>query len=334
MRRLIRGVTVFALIWAGWWVFASHSLQASMEQWLSDRRAEGWQAETSGIESSGFPFFLQKTLVAPALADPETGVAFSTSALELRAPVLWPGYVTLSFPPDEIVLASPQGQQAINAEGARAELRLKPGTALELEEMALTSGAWSLTAPEGSLMAAQGLTLRLRQNEDLALAYDLTFEAPAFQPGTIPRSALRIPADWPLAFDTLSLDATVVFDRVIDRAIIEEARPQPTRLDLRVLEAVWGTLLLRASTDLNVSPDGRLTGDLSLQARNWRGLLDLADAAGTVPPALLPQIESVLQALAQGTGNPDTIDVTLSLRDGRAFLGFIPLGPAPRIILR
>ncbi len=334
MERLIWMITVFVLVWTGWWFFAAQSLQSGLDQWFADRRTEGWQADNSDIQSSGFPFTLQKTLVAPALADPETGVAFSTSALTFSAPAWWPGYVTVSFPNDDIVMASPKGRQVINSDGARAEMRLKPGSALELEEMALTSGAWSLTAPEGSLMAARGLTLRIHENENVALAYDVTFDAPAFQPGTIPRNRLRIPSDWPIAFDNLSLDATVAFDRVIDRATIEDARPQPTRVELHLLEAVWGTLLLRASTDLKVSPEGMLNGDLSLQARNWRALLDLAHSAGTVPPALLPQLESILQALAQGTGNPDTIDVTLSLRDGRMFLGFIPLGPAPLLILR
>ena len=37
---------------------------------------------------------------------------------------------------------------------------------------------------------------------------------------------------------------------------------------------------------------------------------------------------------AQSSGNPEALDVTITLRNGTAFLGFIPLGPVPPIRLR
>ena len=333
MRRLFWLAIVFSLLWSGWWFFAAQSLQVGLTQWLAERRAEGWQAETSNIRSAGFPMRLEKTLVAPALADPDTGVAFTTGAIVISAPAWWPGYVTVSFPSDEIALASPEERHLIASTDARADLRLKPGSALELEELALASGAWSLTTPAGSLMAAQGLALRMALTEDAANTYDFAFDAPAFQLGSVPREVMHVPSDWPIAFDSLTLDATITFDRTIDRTTIEVARPQPKRIDLQLAEAVWGALLLRASATLDVSAQGVLSGEVSLQARNWQALLSLAETAGIVPPVMLPQLDSILGALARGSGNPDTLDVAVTLRDGTIYLGFIPLGIAPQLIL-
>jgi hypothetical protein len=63
-------------------------------------------------------------------------------------------------------------------------------------------------------------------------------------------------------------------------------------------------------------------------------MLDLAEAAGKLSRARRQQSEGILQALAQASGNPKTLDVTLSLGDGAIKLGFIPLLPSPRLLLR
>lgn len=334
MRRLVWLAVVFALLWSGWWFFASSSLQAGIETWLAERRGEGWQAEVTEISMSGYPTALDAVLQRPVLADPQTGVVFEASSLRINASAFWPGFVRLVFPADEMIFASPEQRRTAIAQDAIADLRLHPGSDLELEELALTAGRWTLAAPEGTVLGAQALTLRMRQDTEDPTRYDFMLDAPAFQPGSVPRRALRVPADWPVTFDSLALDMSVAFDRAVDRTAIEVSRPQPRRIDLRLAEAVWGTLLIRSAATLHVTETGILNGEVSLQARNWQDMLTLAESAGTLPSAMRPQIENVLSALARSGGNPDTIDVTIAVRDGTMFMGFVPLGAAPRLILR
>lgn len=334
MRRLIWLGIVFVLGWSGWWFFASSSLQNGIDLWLSDRRAEGWQAEVVETRTGGYPFALEATLVSPVLTDPDSGVAFTASQLEITAPAWWPGYVSVAFPQDDMGFASPLVRHTVQADTAIADFRLHPGTALEVEELALRSGAWVLAAPEGSLMGADGLTLSMLQAPDDPNQYAFLLDAPAFEPGRLPRSALRVPDDWPVAFDSLAVALDITFDRRFDRTTLEDARPQPRRVNMERAEAKWGALSLLAAATLDVAPDGQLSGEVSLQARNWQDILILAETAGALPSGLRPQLESVLGALARSSGNPDNIDATLTLRDGRIFIGFIPLGRAPRLILR
>ena len=334
MQRLVWLGVVFAILWSGWWFFAASGLQAGLTAWFEDRRQEGWQADIADTTLSGFPLKLDVALVRPLLADPETGVAFEASSLLVSAPTYWPGYVSVVFPQDEISFASPVYRSTVQAENAIANLRLHPGTALEVEQLALTSGPWALNTPDGSLIAAQGLRVSLDQDPENTSRYQATFDAPAFQPGSVPRAALRIPVDWPIAFDSLTVDMTVTFDRPIDRRTLETERPQPRRIDLSLAQAAWGTLLLRSAAELDVTDDGLLNGEVSLQAKNWQDMLTLAETAGVLPPTLRPQAENILAALARGSSNPNSIDVALSLREGNIFLGFIPLGKAPRLVLR
>jgi hypothetical protein len=85
---------------------------------------------------------------------------------------------------------------------------------------------------------------------------------------------------------------------------------------------------------LDVDADGNPTGTLSLQARNWREMLAVAEASGSLPQQIRPQVERALGLLASASGNPDAIDVTLTLANGTVSLGFLPLAPAPQLILR
>ncbi len=334
MRRLIWLAVVFVLVWSGWWFFASSSMKNGIDVWLSDRRAEGWQAEVVETRTGGYPFALEAIMVSPVLADPDSGVAFSASQLEIAAPAWWPGYVSVTFPQDNMVFASPLLRHTVQAQTAIADFRLHPGTALEVEELALRSGTWVLATPQGSLMGADGLTLSMLQAPDDPNRYSFVLDAPAFEPGRLPRSALRVPEDWPVAFDSLALAMEITFDRPFDRTTLEDARPQPRRVDLELAEAQWGALSLLGAATLDVAPGGLLSGEVSLQARNWQDILTLAETAGALPPELRPQLERVLGALARSSGNPDNIDAALTLRDGRIFVGFIPLGRAPLLVLR
>ena len=334
MRRVVGLAVILALIWCGWWVWAARAAERAVEQWFADRRAEGWQAEFAGFEMSGFPLQFDAQVALPALADPETGVAVTTSGIGVSAPAWWPGDVTVTLPQDPITLASPESRATLTMDQAGAVMRLHPGSALELEETRLASGPWSLSAPVGDVLSAADLHVAFQQDTADPPRYTISMRAAGLQPGPVPRAALRVPQSWPLTFDQFALNMQVVFDRVWDRRAVEVARPQPRRVQVDLAEAVWGDLRLRAAADLAVDAEGVADGTVSLQARNWQEMLTLAEAAGILPSAVRPQAESVLSALAQASGDPRSIDVDLTLRNGLMLLGFVPLGPAPRLVLR
>lgn len=325
MRRLVWIALLCVTAWCGWWVFASQNLSRGVEIWFDDRRAEGWQADLSGVQINGFPFQLNATIDAPALVDPDTGVAFSTSRLILSAPAWWPGYVTLNLPQDGMMFATPRTKRTVLISSGIAKMRLKPSSALELESLTLSSGPVQVKSGEQELIGAQGIELGLMQNENQPNLYSVTANVAALRPGADQRRVLRVPEALPDTYESLVLDMKVLLTRPIDRSTLEVARPQPERVDLKLAEAEWGPMLLRTSAALDISETGLATGDISFQARNWRDMLTLLEAAGVIPASAKPQAENILTMLANGSGNPDTLDVALVARDGRLFLGFIPV---------
>jgi hypothetical protein len=217
-------------------------------------------------------------------------------------------------------------------EGGIVGLDLAAQRDLALRDLHWTSGAWSIVTPEGGLVSAAGLQMRMTHTGGMTYKIDLSADAPA--PGDVLRDALRVPKDWPVEFEALAVDASVAFDRAWDMRAVNDRRPQPRRLDLRLARATWGSLHVNIAANLDIDADGLSSGDIHVQAENWRDMLQLAETAGILPTRLLPQADRALSALAGASGNPSTIDVTLTARRGLLTLGFIPLGPAPRIVLR
>jgi hypothetical protein len=132
----------------------------------------------------------------------------------------------------------------------------------------------------------------------------------------------------------MKIDARLAFDAPWDRHAIEDRRPQITAIDLSRLAARWGAMELEAAGNLSVDSEGRPEGRITMRAVNWRDMLGVAASAGWIPQELLPTAERALGLLAGFSGNPDTIDAPLSFQNGFISLGPVPLGPAPRLVLR
>ncbi|MFC3616205.1 DUF2125 domain-containing protein [Lutimaribacter marinistellae] len=333
MLRLVRVLLILAALWSLYWFAAAYGLRSSVSNWFAAREAEGWQADYADLATSGFPLRHLTTLTAPALADPATGTAWRADWLTFDSPAIWPGRQTLRFADTPQRLSYFDQTAVIEAQGMSAELHLAPGVALELERMALTSGPWALRQEGGPLAEAQSLTLEMVQTDD-APTYRIAASAEAFTPGDGLRRMLRPTSALPRSFETAQAEMTVTFDKPWDRTALEERRPQPQAVDLRLAELHWGELRLFATGSLSIDEQGIPTGEVAIKAENWREMLAMAQAAGALPPQAVEPAARVLGMLAGLGGNPKALDAQLNFREGFVALGPIPLGPAPRFILR
>jgi hypothetical protein len=138
----------------------------------------------------------------------------------------------------------------------------------------------------------------------------------------------------PEVVEGMAVTADVTFDAPWDRFAVEVARPQVTALDLSDLTAQWGGIQMRAAGELTVDAEGLPEGRITLKITNWRDLLQVAGNAGLVPAPLMPTVERALEILAGLSGPRDTLDAPLTFANGVLSFGPLPLGPAPRIVIR
>jgi hypothetical protein len=333
MLRLIRVVIVLGLLWSAYWYIAGFGLRSGIEGWFITQSERGWQADYATIETSGYPTRHRTMLTSPALADPATGTAWQGDWLELDSPAIWPGRQTLRFAATPQRFSYFDRTLVIEAQDMQADFHLHPGIALALDRLALTAGAWSISGPKGPVANADDLTLSMVQTEQ-AETYEITINAADFTPGEEIRRILASSTVLPRSFDALKLDTAIQFDKQWDRSALEEKRPQPVAIDLKLAELHWGELRLFAAGKLDVDAQGIPTGEIALKAENWREMLAMAEAAGAIPRQAVDPAERVLNMLASLGGNPSALDVQLNFRDGFVALGPLPIGPAPRLILR
>ncbi len=333
MIRLLKIVIGLAVVWSLYWAIAAYGLRTGVATWFDTQAARGWQADYADLSTAGYPLTHTNTLTSPALADPANGTAWQADWLRLESPAIWPGRQTLSFADTPQRFSYFDQTSILEAEDMQAELHLHPGVALELERMTLTAGDWLVIDDGGEVVGANSLTLSMVQT-DQPQTYDFDAAADRFTPGDGLRRLTRSMESLPRSFEALELQMSVTFDRVWDRTALEDSRPQPRIIGVKLAEMHWGALRLKAAGDVTVDEAGIPTGIIAVQAENWREMLAMAQSAGAIPVQAVGPAERVLGMLASMGGNPNTLDVQLNFRDGFIALGPLPLGPAPRIILR
>jgi hypothetical protein len=312
MIRLLAVIFAVALAWAGAWVWMSMSLRGDIETWFDDRRDDGWAAEYSDLSISGFPNRLDVTLTDLVLADPDSGLVWETPFLQMFRLIYRPGHHIIAFADTQAFGLKGEVYQ-ITSEGLRASVVSDAeGRILRSN---LESAVLNIAGPEGAAALA-GVNLGAsRGDSDSRYLLGLTVDQIAGLGGadsTAQAVSVRLVAD---------------FDRPW-RITPQTDRPQPRRLDLRLAELRADPLTLRMTGDLDLDPEGRASGEVTLRADNWRDGLAEARAKGTLPDWLADLTETSLGALA-ALGNGRSLDLILRMDRGQVWLGILPMGTIP-----
>jgi hypothetical protein len=112
-------------------------------------------------------------------------------------------------------------------------------------------------------------------------------------------------------------------------AAFAKAPPRLAALDLTGAELLWDGHRIAAAGPLSFAADGTPEGTILISLTDWPVWLDLALAAGLLPPERKPMLAAVGQYLA-AQSKDGTVQVPLSFARGRMTLAAVPLGPAPK----
>lgn len=335
MRKLLILILLAAAGWSGYWFVGSSGVKSGFESWFETRRAEGWVAEYADLSVSGFPNRIDTRFTGLELADPDTGLAWEAPKFEIAALSYKPNHVIAIWPPEQR-LATPFEKFSVRSADMRASLVLEANTDLTLARTVMTAQNLEIIpSGEAGVTEIGALTLAAEKvPADEAPSYRLGLTADGFAPSLPWRQHIDPGDTLPETLEALNADIAVTFDKPWDRHAIEDARPQPIRIKVKLAKAHWGQLELQAAGEVTVNEAGVPEGTLTLKARNWREILQLSVKAGALPEGLAKTLEDGLSLISQLAGNPKTLDIPLDFRNDRVMLGPIPLGPAPVLRLR
>ena len=330
LRWLTKILVILAVLWAGWWWIATSGLQKGLEAFWQSQQNDGLETTVDETARSGFPLKIGATLRGISISDPAAQTQLELPQIAITSPIYWPGHARVTFPAAPITFTAPQGPLTLTSDGMQADLRLHPGAALQLEALRGVGRSISLDAVEGRVISIEDLKADITQGA-APETYAVTFTATGFAPGSLLRQGMQIPDAWAQSFAPVVADMTVTFDRPWDRSALHSTRPQPRNIVINQVSAEWEQLAMGLNGQLSVDTAGVPTGAVRVQVSNWQHIFDMAIANTNVPQQWVSTIEGVLQAMSDAEG---TLDLPITLENGQMRVGFLPLGPAPRLILR
>lgn len=333
MSRIVIWVAaIFAVLYAGYWVVGWQGALRAIPAWAEDRREDGWQVDYSDLAVRGFPSRFDTTLGDLVIADPATGWAWEGAFFQLLALSYRPNHLIAVLPPAH-TLSTPLSRYDVTQDQARASLVVTLEANPQIDRATVVIDAPRVATREWS-SSAHALRFATRRLDDAPLTHEIGLQATSLIPSAGIKAQLDPAGLLPGAIATLRLDAALSFDAPWDRWALEERRPQLTAIDLREARASWGGMDLRLTGVLDVDGFGLATGEVAVQAENWRDMLDVAERGGALPPRLRPLLEGALEGLSDLSGRNETLDLDLTITGGRISVGFLPLGQLPPLLLR
>lgn len=331
MKRLTVLIGIAAMAWSGFWLAGYWGLSKGIPAWFEARQNDGWVAEYEELSVRGYPSRLDSTLTGLSLADPRTGVAWDAPFLQFFALTYRPHHLIAVWPNTQAV-STPQEKLTINTTDMRASLVLDPGTDLTLARSNLAIEGLAISSSQDWELFASAVKLAMHRQEDVPASYRIALQADDLAP----KAMLNLPDDFdlPRSFSSFRADLSAEFTRPWDRSTIEQDRPQPVAIDLTLAEIIWGDLELNAAGAVTIDDFGYPTGEITIRAVNWREILDVARQSEKFPKSVVDTVEQALTFVSGLSGNSNTLDIPLNFKGGATLLGPLPIGPAPKIILR
>ncbi|SDE37844.1 DUF2125 domain-containing protein [Limimaricola pyoseonensis] len=321
MRLILILVALAALAFGGWWVWGSRQVDARLAQVTADLEDRGWQLDYETEGTTGFPYRFLLDLDEIAAVSPDGGFGWQSPRLRFVSQSYQPNRL-IALAADEHVVRLPGQELAITAQAPRASGAVELDTRLPVSEATAEAGAVRIRSDLG-WEATLGRVLTALRAVPEGEGYDVFAEATAL---ALPEALLaawdpqgRLPREIPIT----RLEAGLATDAPLALA---GAPARVEALDLRELSLDWGPVKLDGEGRLEIAADGTPEGELVLRITGWQVLLDLAAEAG-LPVAQSPLLRGALEQM-QSDG---VLEAPISFSDGRMALGFVPLGPAPRL---
>ena len=314
MRTLFFVVTAIAALYGGYWFLGSSQVEARAEAALAGLGVQGWAVDYTDLDTVGFPSRFDTTVTDLALSSPDGQLGWAAPSFQVLAISYRPNRVSAVWPPEQRLTLAGQPVD-IASQGLRASATFGLSADLPLERATLEGGLSAVSSRAGWAFCFDRLLAGVRR-ADAAATYDLILEAEGLRPATVSAN-----------LGHLRLDAQVTLDAPLDRRL--QGAPRLMALAIRDARLTQGDVALTASGDLAPDAQGFLAGTVLLTAENWRGLLDLLDAAGILIHDQAPFLQGALEELARGS---DRLEVPVTFRDGRVEALGLVLLQAPQVL--
>ena len=316
------GIVVFLILYSAGWFLAASQIRSRLAAFLDGERTSGLSAECADMDVRGFPFRIGVFCDTVRLDHAPMAASASFGALRSAAQVYRPGHAVVELDGPAEIRVSPG--LTLSADWSLLHSSVKAGfSGLERSSLSYDqlAGNVLLTAAGKStdFAAAHGEAHLRRNGPDLDAA--LSVEKLELKPG---KGANLLPPANAVLDITLADRAFLMEPGRLTRDALRDSKGEMRKLALDLGDGMVAT----ASGPYSIDAEGLISGEFEVTMTNiegWRRTL-----AKAFPDAedLVENIGGMLSVLSNGGKEAR---VKLNVRDGTAFLAFIPIGVLPRL---
>ncbi|MDQ0420545.1 hypothetical protein J2045_001569 [Peteryoungia aggregata LMG 23059] len=302
------------------WYFAAEFLRNRILSFFGGGNPAGVTASCEDATMGGYPFRFRLNCSRLSLDDHFQGVAASFGPVRAAAQIYNPGHVVWEMDAPAEIRSALGFNTALDWTNMQSSFRIGL-SGLSRSSLMLEGLNATVTSTVSSLqlqVTAPSAQSHVRQNEgnlDYAtLVRDVTVSVDGEKIALPPVSA--------------SLDATFA-DKggLLDPRIAQEQKLYGTKGEIRRMVVDLGEgRVLTLSGPFEVGDDGLLSGRIKIEVEQIRAWRDAVKKAYPEQADMVDNVANVLRALAFGR---DDSEAEITIQNGIASLGFIPLGQIP-----
>ena len=316
MKRTIIFISIVVMLCAGWtvgWYFVEGQVVTAIDRSKAGLSDRGHMLECIDQETGGYPFRFSLQCERISYINQNSGLTFQANALRTAAQIYQPNKVVAEF-------------------DGPATLRTPTGRQIDLGWDSLRSSA------KFDISGAERTSVHARELEVLDIARNQTIRIDDFQfhgrkegennlrVALFAQNVVSIKQLWPdfdLNAEVLLQNAHAALMRRPD--IVALGRLDGLDGELKSMSYASGeSSMIEIAGPFTIDKKGILTGTFNVKLIDGERIL--ADLSGALPDRrdLLFKIGQVLKLATAETNG--VVSVTIVVKDGNAFLGFIPLG--------
>lgn len=318
---LAGAVILACLLWTSGWLYAADQMKTHLPALLQLAARNGIVSDCGNADVRGYPFRIGLFCDQTRMEIPSRQITVTSAGFRSAAQIYRPGHV-ISELDGPLIVTDTNGMSAkLDWQTLRTSsvVGMNGLDRASLEGRLLSLGLDTPRLPSRLATTAAGFDFHIRQHD---------------QDADIAGSASQISARFgpEIEAQSLSYDLTLLGGA----AWLSGQGDAPKTLRGSTVRIHDATLDLSDASELSFSgqididPQGLLSGSLKVKIR---GIAEISKVVAVFAPELADQIDGlgpVLSALDSETGD-NAITLPLTLRNGRASMGFIPLGQIPPI---
>ncbi len=308
---LIAVIVICAIGWSVYWVIGGRIMDERVERWLDFPADSGWSVAYDSVALAGYPNRFDTTVTGFELRHKDSEAAWRINPLRLFALSYQPQKFIAVWPAEQTVILPRGGLVDVFTDDMRASMSFGVD-ALPYEAVMSIKGAL-LATPMGAVPI-----------EDVLLAMRVVDSGDGEGSGTDYDVDMRMDGLYlPVQDEPSRIDG-----HIRARVVMDEARVDIMSSDVR-LEGV----VLQATGSLRADTDGYLVGDLSVAVQNYTELPALLAVYGVIKPTMAARVGKTLSFISALALDKSRVSVPLRFDGGKMYLGPLPIGEAPRLVI-